>query len=551
MDDNYGGDAEGSMVAGLGSNIEVEGVRFVAVRGVLRLREQIQKIIAALGDPEAAAGREQDLVNIISFELQRQTAQAGPDPWTGTWETISVDKAKDVLSRAADWDQEVVLASITDPVITCPLPLRVMGLWGDEASHPSVKQFALSEEGQALQQRIQEALAKWQEEQQQLQQTGTLQKQGFSDVARDARRTTMQFGGNMGMGGMGMGGRGMGSMGSSGMSAMAAASRSMMGNMGSMGSAGYQQQFTSVFGGGGGRQLDQDEQSRIQEQLKNAVNAAGHLLLFRFFDYTVVPGNVYRYRVRLELENPNRNASPDSAVDPSVVAGNTRMTQWSNVTAPVHVDDDAQYFVSRVKSAAAPKPDQAGIDIYQWLPNIGTMTRGYLEVNLGQFVGGKTRTTIVVPEKEVKQDEVEFQTDDMLVDISDGTRTIDPADHAALGLKGRQLDLLDQAIVVDPSGELMALNPFRDAAERASAQKWVDDVRALYKDLEEQNKPLALEGDDAAHGGGGGGHGSSGMAEQMQMMMQQGMMGGSSGPYGGQAGQRRGQRAGGRSPLRR
>ncbi|HUG90201.1 MAG TPA: hypothetical protein VML55_05180 [Planctomycetaceae bacterium] len=500
--DYYGGGAGGAGGrSGPRTDIEVEGVRFVAVRGVFRIREQMQKIIDALGDPDAAARLGQDVVNILGFELERQTAQPGPDPWVGPWELITVDKAKEILSRAANWDQEVVVASITDPVITCPLPFRVMGRWGDEASHPRVEKFHLSPEGQEFQALLEEKLREWEEQQQQqqTQPTGQLQKGGFADIARDSRRTMNQFTGG--------------------------------------GQANYTTNLSNMFGPRGAQnQTDPDTQARLKQQLEAAVNAGGHLLLFRFFDYTVEPGNLYRYRVRLVLENPNRNSSPDQAVDPSVVAGNERKTQWSNETPPVHVDDDAEYYLRLAKTASGPNPDQAKIDMYQWLPNIGTMTHGLIDVSVGQFVGGKTTTMVVVPEKEVDLKEVEFQTNDMLVDISSGSRTLDPGEHAALGLKrGGQLELTPQAIVVNEAGELVALNPRKDLPRKKVAADWVNSVRELYKDL------MVKKDDPAAQGGGYDGDGGmdAGMMEDGAMEAYGGAAAGGGSPYAG-GGQRRG-----------
>ena len=49
-------------------------------------------------------------------------------------------------------------------------------------------------------------------------------------------------------------------------------------------------------------------------------------LLFRYFDFTVTPGNSYRYRVRLVLRNPNYKRPVEELVDASVAEGELRMT---------------------------------------------------------------------------------------------------------------------------------------------------------------------------------------------------------------------------------
>ena len=506
----------GGQGGGLGANIEVEGVRFVAVRGVYPLRQQIQKFLDSLGDPDRAPSNVQDLVFVQDFELQRQTAQPGADPWSGDWEPITVEKAKDILARA-EWDQEVVNVGITDPAITCPLPFRVMGRWDLEASHPRVKQFHLSEQGRELQQLIQEKLAEWEEQQQQRRQSMQPQKGGFADIARDARGTTMQF-----------------APGASG-----------------MGSAGYQSQITSMFGGSQrGGQMNPKQTAEIQDQIQNTINAAGHLLLFRFFDYTVVPGNVYRYRVRLVLRNPNFGKSPEDAADPTVVVGEVRKTDWSEPTQPVHVESDADYYLQLAKSnPSASQTDQAVLDIFQWLPEYGTKTRGHVDVALGQFIGGKEKATVVIPEKEIDVKDVEFQTSAMLVDISDGLRRLDPTEHAALGLRRGQIELVDQAIIVDESGELVALNPHKDSAERLQNEQWVQQVRELYKDLDKQKQPPMGEGSEYGSEYGGGYGGGYGGADPYGSGGASSYSGGGYGS-GGQA-SRRNQRGGRGNSLRR
>lgn len=54
--------------------------------------------------------------------------------------------------------------------------------------------------------------------------------------------------------------------------------------------------------------------------------------LFRFIDFTVKPGRWYRYRVRLELRNPNFGKPTD---DPFLAVGQTRWSPWSRPSAAI------------------------------------------------------------------------------------------------------------------------------------------------------------------------------------------------------------------------
>ena len=53
----------------------------------------------------------------------------------------------------------------------------------------------------------------------------------------------------------------------------------------------------------------------------------GRLLLFRYFDFSIEPGNAYRYRVKLKMRNPNYLRGYDEVVDQSVAEMGSMATQ--------------------------------------------------------------------------------------------------------------------------------------------------------------------------------------------------------------------------------
>ncbi len=69
-----GADAGGITVA----SINAEGRRFIAVRGLVPLKKQLDKLALALNIDVPAKAAE--LLEYVEFELQRQTAIEGPDP---------------------------------------------------------------------------------------------------------------------------------------------------------------------------------------------------------------------------------------------------------------------------------------------------------------------------------------------------------------------------------------------------------------------------------------------------------------------------------------
>ncbi len=63
------------------------------------------------------------------------------------------------------------------------------------------------------------------------------------------------------------------------------------------------------------------------------------MLLFRFLDFSVAPGNAYRYRLRLKLQNPNFKRDPAELLDVSTREGRFRFTPWSDPSTPAVVQE--------------------------------------------------------------------------------------------------------------------------------------------------------------------------------------------------------------------
>lgn len=495
------------MMASGGTGMQPRGQRYVAVRGIVNLFEigrAIQKAnhLESLADGIAA-------IEVIDFKIERQKAVAGDNPWPDdTWQEVSLDRADEVLaesSQAAD----LVDAGVTNPVFTMPLPGRLDGDYTTIVSHPMLKDFQLSKEQRELEQKLNAAFLDAAselgiDEEQSPRRRGFLKDQ----VDINSVRTNVMgaMGGKMddiykranvtpGAGAMmppGMGSAaGMRSsmMSPPGMGSRMppqAASPPMMPMMPMM-SGGKGMGMNSGMGmgmPGMGGMMGQGGAPQI------GGSAVGYLMLFRFLDFDVNPGEAYRYRVKLEFVNPNFGLSLDQVKEASVAEGESRLSDWSEPTAPVVVKPDTNFFLAKVDKRARTR-GEAEFHIFQWDPGLGTyIDSKKLVAKYGQFVGGleeSDRLDLGVPSLDTKT--VLFASKDFLLDTS-LPPTITPAEHADLNLpsSGRQakeLDLPAEAVVIDEYGELRVLDSVSDKSAEEQVEKIVKNERAPFEALRE------------------------------------------------------------------
>ena len=268
-------------------------------------------------------------------------------------------------------------------------------------------------------------------------------------------------------------------------------------------SQGYQNEYSS---GGSGQSGYQGSQQALgtrpsptqKKDIKEAVDritAAGTLLLFRYFDFDVEPGKTYQYRVRLIFENPNFNVPVSELEDPESRLGEIRKTPWSQLTNPITVLKDTEYFLAKVSIPAGKKNEASSLLIYQWKQDVGTVVSNLLDSQLGQYIGGNKLTEVLkVKTEEFVSEKVEFTSDDLLVDSSQGV-DVNFKDHADLNLpkrltsgKGRRLRILDEALVQDASGRLFLIDPFSSNSEKQNARKrleWQNQPWQFLKELPE------------------------------------------------------------------
>lgn len=484
-----GGPGMGAMMGSQGQSgpkVNAHGNRFVSVRAVFPLGDQLDELVKAMHEQRQKAA---DFVTFLDFEVERQVAQPGDKPWSGPWEKVDLQATLDLLDRI-EFDTDVVDPVFTDSVFTMPLPQRVIGRWKtktkDWASHPLIK--TMTDEQAELQAQLNARLV---EEAAKKKAEDKTAKKGFAPKVHDARGLRSQFSGQ---------------------------ATGMVTDMGNMMKQGEFQAFNPNLGA--------DGLSDAMGGVTSSMNATGNgkmskYLLFRYFDFQVTPGNAYRYRVRMTLLNPNFKRPVEELVDESIAAGEVRVTPWSEPTPYVFVPEEQRLFLAK---AEKPKADtglpMANIDVYQWFSEAGTTIKANVEkLQLGQFIGGRCpKTEVYRPANDTLiEEEVPVFTGSLLADVAAAPTTagFDLAEHADLKLdikKLNQLTTTDKALVVDRFGQMAILDNKTATDERTKAENVVEgERRAIRARLKDQPVASNVGGDLGGEMGMPAGMGMPGM----------------------------------------
>lgn len=455
-----------------GRNVEAKGFRFVSVRAVFPLKRQLEEIRKALQLETTTQAWDQ--LKFGDFKIQRQTALAGDQPWAGQWEDVDIQTALDILGRV-DFDVDVVEEKYRDPVITMPLPFRETGTWKAHASHPQIKKL-LTEEEASRQEAMNRAMVETGEKLKLKQGAGG----GFSTIQHNTRDLQRQIMGNssaqstfnelyqqmtpemMGGGSMppGMGG-GHGAAGPTSfpMPIMAggghgAAAPGMSGFAPGMQGSAMMGGNAMAMGGGMGA---------------GAGISIPEVLLFRYLDFDVIPGNAYRYRVQLVMKNPNLSWDANELKDPSSANGETRSTKMSPPTNPVVIEDELKLFVSRINSSASGNLT-ADIDVLQWLTDSGSYVMApFQKVARGDQIAavtgkdpktgdknGGVEVELLRPANQTfKKERIDFETPNVLLNMT-VSNVVSPEDNPDLELPTRKIATkLEEVVMVNRFGEIV------------------------------------------------------------------------------------------------
>lgn len=475
-----------------GTNVKGKGYPFVSVRGVFEFREQIRKYSEAIHKGHAEALQH---FMIIDFNLERQRLIRAPDQWTD-WEPVNDQVFRDILKEADGFDPEVVQAAVTDSAITCPLPARLSGAYRDAATHKRLEKYKLSEsEMQKELEYNRLILEKVLEQNKPLE--GAISKRGFNDMVFDARSVAQGiFGGASPYGGfMGSGNRL--ADGDEDMPDMMSGRMMGRGGPGAIGMAGRGmqnsqmtktiQQIAQELAKRTADAKSEDATKELIKFIEQRVVPEGDLLLFRYFDFDIEPGETYRYRVRLVLQNPNYGA-PLAATGgvASVREGAERVTPWSEPTPPVKVEETVQYFLTGVQPPKALVYPEARMNVFQYDQDVGTVVQRELDVSFGQNIGGKARLEQADPAKgTIEEVDFTFKSEDVLLDAI-GDLRLAKSDHPDLQLPAdsRGLSQMPEfAAVVTPRGQIETIDQMTQAAGLARAKKYMEKQEEYYAHL--------------------------------------------------------------------
>ncbi|WP_299462283.1 hypothetical protein [uncultured Gimesia sp.] len=420
-----GGLAEDGMMGGMAGPVrEGRGLRFIAVRGVFDLATQQDKLERSLGDAFSMQNMQSGkILDFLDFELERKKAIPGDDQWAGKWEKVDIETSIEILKESADFDPPVVNTSITDRVFTMPLPSRIAGFWFKVATHPRVENFTLTQEEIEQELEINRRFLDQYKKTHAHEKVFKEKQKGFSQLQLGMRqiRSEIMYGGQP--------------------DESESVFRGMADTMGRQTP--------------GGEPLDE---KKFIQKLKANATAAGRLLLFRYFDFDLNPGETYKYRVRLVARNPNYQRPIEEVVLPAVAEGETRTTPWSNETAAVTAEQDVYYYLQNVRPARGVASTTANFEVFQWYPKTGTTIHSVLKTAVGEEIGGEQSAELydVAKEKYEEKATVEFDTQNFLVDAIPSP-SIRLEDHPDLNLPTKtrgHLPVDPEAIIVDNFGNL-------------------------------------------------------------------------------------------------
>ncbi len=178
--------------------------------------------------------------------------------------------------------------------------------------------------------------------------------------------------------------------------------------------------------------------------------------LFRFFDFDVEPGECYRYRVKLIVDNPTLD--DPFVAQPTVAQGEFRESPWSVPSIPAVVSRDAEFGLVAVNNNTKGHHDGAELSVVQFDPNLGSPLMDNIKVPYGSYVGGSKDSLhldFVTPT--FKEEAVTFSSKDVLLDGTAGKLKDEAASDLGLDQK-KSKKLLDMAVTLNRFGEIEELD---------------------------------------------------------------------------------------------
>jgi hypothetical protein len=341
------GGAMGAKPGVVVQNIEAKGVirPAVVLTGRVPYSKQFDEFQNKFKDAVQPEGYtpERDFPTYNQFKIERQEITASGD---GKWVELDLDQAAKEEGRWAvqpDTDH-VDTTYMPDNYLAWPLPPTIMRNWGRLASHPSIPFLWMLDE---TAQRI----------------LGVPEVDG--EQIRQMRQRNTAIDGGAG----GYGAAGYGSTGGYGRTGYGSTGGHSRGGYGSTGYGGTGYGAAGALGA---------------ENLTPTAHVPS--LLFRFVDtQKIEPGKQYRYRVTLEMANPNFALEPRTLEDASSALKETRFTPPAE-SPTVIVPHDRRLFALSSKAANRPLVDQTGQVLYHvWDQKMGAEVAKEFDIKLGEI----------------------------------------------------------------------------------------------------------------------------------------------------------------------
>ena len=361
--------------AGVAYKEVVKGLRSVVITGTLDNKRLKANYLNALKDPNLA------YPNYKRLDVQRQTL--GTD---GTWSDfvdVDADVNLNVLDNLTETDDELVPDDARLESLVDPLPFPKAGYWTGVHVAGLVPKEKLEVKKANIPAAggpgggMMEMMAAQMAQQQQGQQRGGGGSQMNSQMMAQMQAAMSKGGGIAGRGGP------------------------MMGMPGMAGAGGA---------GGAGPAGPADETDFPKSELDQ--------VMIRSIDFTVQPGETYRYQVRIVVVNPNKNHVD---VNPGVdTEAEELLGPWSEPTDPVTVPADVATYALR-KASATRRDDQVTFQVVRWNEKDGqTITRND-EAGPGELIGNYQ--SAMVPSSEgtgAKQQSIDFNSRRVVLDTMGG-----------------------------------------------------------------------------------------------------------------------------------
>ncbi|HEY4312797.1 MAG TPA: hypothetical protein VGN12_25325 [Pirellulales bacterium] len=197
--------------------------------------------------------------------------------------------------------------------------------------------------------------------------------------------------------------------------------------------------------------------------------------LFRVFDFSVVPGKTYRYRVRLVLDNPNYGVGAQYLANAAFAKGLTRQAPWSEPSAEVNIPRGFSMLAGGIKPSRNVNDGKLEVVLRMWDQKEAVDASRLVELVRGQVANFAAEEVPIdrgngSPEPRL----IPFNTDMLVVDMTGGDSLAIPG--------GPRARAPSQVLVLEPNGKLTVRSELADA-------ETYEPTKQRLKQLQEAMKP--------------------------------------------------------------